>query len=235
LNEKLKNLLDLQNIDSSILNLVDRVETLHHKLKEPKASLKDAKSSYEKIKSKYDDLNKKKKAKELELEDIQDKIDKMKSRSGEIKTNKEYDAHLKEIETFEGNKDKVEEEMLYIMEDMDSMKDGLKDEEVKIKEAEEEVKKHEKILKDEEDKLKAEIESHKRERKEISGRIDEETYTQYMSTLKKLGGLAVVPADKEVCLGCNTNIPPQLYNDIKKNDKVIKCYYCKRFLYFKEN
>jgi len=55
-----------------------------------------------------------------------------------------------------------------------------------------------------------------------------------MQKFERLGGLAVVQVENEICLGCNTNIPPQLYNDIKETSKTYTCYYCKRFLYYQE-
>jgi predicted nucleic acid-binding Zn-ribbon protein len=55
-----------------------------------------------------------------------------------------------------------------------------------------------------------------------------------MQKFDRLGGLAVVQAKNEICLGCNTNIPPQLYNDIKETGKTYTCYFCKRFLYYQE-
>ncbi|HDZ61538.1 MAG TPA: hypothetical protein ENH40_00120, partial [Nitrospirae bacterium] len=40
---------------------------------------------------------------------------------------------------------------------------------------------------------------------------------------------------KEICKGCNTNIPPQLYNDIRSNkDDIFTCYYCSRFLFYSD-
>ncbi|MBI4838497.1 MAG: hypothetical protein HY806_05025 [Nitrospirae bacterium] len=32
-------------------------------------------------------------------------------------------------------------------------------------------------------------------------------------------------------MGCHTNIPPQLFNDIKDNDDILTCCYCHRMLY----
>jgi len=234
LNEQLKLLISLQEIDSSILALADRIETLHNKLEEPKAMLKEANALLQKLQAKNEKLKKDKKDKDRELEDIQEKIEKLKSRTSSIKTNKEYEAHLKEIETFEKSIHKVEDEMLLVMEEMEAIKGDFSAEEVKVRNAEDELKKHEKVLEDEKAKLNNEIESHKAERKNMVSGIDEDIYREYMDKLKRLGGLAIAQAENEICLGCNTNIPPQLYNEIRMNDRVLKCFYCKRFLYYKE-
>ncbi len=120
------------------------------------------------------------------------------------------------------------------MEDIEDLTKDLQKEDLKVKKAEVEVTQQVKALEEEKKKLHSDMEMHKAKRKDFVTRINEETYGQYMNLLKRSGGLAVVPTKNEVCLGCNTNIPPQLYNDIKKNDDLYTCYYCKRFLYYQE-
>ncbi|MBI5676586.1 MAG: hypothetical protein HZC48_12330 [Nitrospirae bacterium] len=234
MNEQLKLLISLQEIDSSILALADRIEMLHNQLEGPKATLTEASTLLQKLQAKNEKLKKDKKDKDRELEDIEDKINKLKARSSSIKTNKEYEAHLKEIETFEKNKYHVEDEMLSVMEEIETIKGDLAKEEAKVKKAEDELKKHEKELEDEKEKLNREIGLHKAERKNMVSGINEDIYREYMEKLKRPGGLAIAQAENGICQGCNTNIPPQLYNEIRMNDKVMKCFYCKRFLYYKE-
>ncbi len=69
-------------------------------------------------------------------------------------------------------------------------------------------------------------------RKNLVSKIDEEIYERYMNIMKSAGGVAVVQTQNEVCLGCNTNIPPQLYNDIKNDHGIFSCYHCNRFLFY---
>ena len=233
MNEQLSLLVELQEIDSSILSLADKIELLPGKLEQFKTPLEEIRASFQKLKSKNEDLNKRKKNKDLELEEIQDKIDKLRSRNAEIKTNREYEAHLKEIEGFEKNKAKIEDEILSLMEDIENFTKNLQEEELKIRKAENDFQEREKTLEEEKRKLEAEMEIQKAKRKDFIAGIDEEIYGRYMTLLNR-SGLAVVLAKDEVCLGCNYNIPPQLYNDIKRNDGIFTCFYCKRFLYYKE-
>lgn len=234
MHEQLKFLIELQDIDSSILSKAERIEQVPRKLNQYKAPLKEATESFQKSKLKYEALTKKKKDKDLKLDEIQDKITKLKARSGDIKTNKEYEAHKKEIEGFEKAAYMIEDEILLIMEEIDAFESELKEAEMKVKKAEEELKQQEKLLGEEQRILQEELEKHKGKRDEFASRIDREYYNQYMVLLKRLGDKAVVETKNEICLGCNTNIPPQLYNDIRKSEKIYNCFYCKRYLYFVE-
>ncbi len=234
MNEQLKFLVELQEIDSSILLIAEKIESLPGKLDRFKTPLNEAKGSVEKAKTRSEALNKRKKNKDLQLDEILDKIDKLKARSSEIKTNKEYEAHLKEIEGFEKNRHRIEDEILSLMEEIEKFSGGLQREEMKIRKVEDEFKQQEKVLEEEKKKLHSDMEMLKAKREDFAARIDEEDYNRYMNLLKRSGGEAVVRTKNEICLGCNTNIPPQLYNDIKKDEDVYNCYYCKRFLYYKE-
>ena len=234
LKEQLKLLVELQEIDSAILSINEKIESYPRKLEQFKAPLDNAREAFHKFKTNSEILEKKKKKRDLELEEVQDKINKLKARSSEIKTNKEYEAHLKEIESFEKNKYKIEDDILAIMEDLEAFGGEVRKEEIKVKETEAEFSKQEKILDEEKKKIEAELEVLKAKRKDFVSRLDEEIYHQYKTLRNRLGGIAVVQTVNEFCLGCHTNIPPQLYNDIKSTDNIHTCFYCKRFLYYKE-
>ncbi len=235
MNEQLKFLIELQELDSFVLSKAERIDLIPLKLDKYKSPFQEAQELFQKARSKQDILNKKKKDKDLQLDEMQDKIDKLKSRSSDIKTNKEYEAHLKEIQGFEKNMTAIEDELLGIMEELENYEKGLKEEEMKVKAAEDDFKQQEQVLMEEQKKLQAELDLEKTKKDEYISRIDEELYTQYMNLMEKYGDKAVVETRNEICLGCNTNIPPQLYNDIKKNVDIYRCFYCTRILYYKES
>ncbi len=234
MNEQLKFLVDLQEIDTSILAVTEKIESLPEKLNHYRTPLKKAESSLEKAKSRSEALNKRKKDKDIQLDEMLDRIDKLKARSSGIKTNKEYEAHLKEIESVERNRRRIEDEILSLMEEIERYSRELQQEEMKIRKVQDEFKQQEKVLEEEKKKLYSEIEALKQKREEYAVRINKDYYNRYMNLLNRAGGQAVVRTKNEICLGCNTNIPPQLYNDIRKSEEIYNCYYCKRFLYFKE-
>ncbi len=232
MNEQLKLLMDVQETDTYIMSIAEEIDLLPGKLLKACNSLKDYKTSLDEVKANYERSDKKKKLKEDELEEVQEKIKKFKAKSTEIKTNKEYEAHLKEIQTFEDNKYKIEEETISIMEALEILSKDLKKDEMRFKEAEENFKQEERALEKKKNELYSRMEVYKIKRKEIVGKIDEKIYESYMNIIKSAGGVAVVQTNNEVCMGCYTNIPPQLYNDIKSTDKIFTCYNCNRYLYY---
>jgi predicted nucleic acid-binding Zn-ribbon protein len=234
LNEQLELLVKLQEIDTTILSLAEEIAKLSRKAGKDSLILKEAQMSFDNVKAKQDALIKKKKDREMELQEVEDRIEKSKSQSGSLKSNKEYEAHLREIESFKKKIDQIEDEILKVMDGADAMTAKLDKEEGKVKQAQEECKKDEKIIEEEKDKLYSNLDTFKSKRKVLTDSIGADDYELYMNLLKRFGDVAVAHAENEVCMGCNTNIPPQLYNEVKVNDKIMTCCYCRRFLYHKE-
>jgi len=232
--ENIKLLIELQEIDSIILRDKNIIDSIPSKLLSADNSLKEIQSGYEKGKQKLALLDKKKKDKEKETEDINEKLKKIKTRTSEIKTNKEYQAHLKEIEAIEKEKYAVEDEILSLMEAIDIAGKELKAEEIKVKAEKDKTEAFKKEIEIEITEAEKELTDKKAKRTEVAARIDPEIYNDYMTVLEANNGGAVAEGRDEICQGCNMNIPPQMFVEIKKNEEIIQCPQCRRILYWKE-
>jgi predicted nucleic acid-binding Zn-ribbon protein len=224
----------LQEVDSIILSIRGEIELLPDKLGKSRARLREVKKSFEANKVRYEKAGNERKQKEAELEDLQEKIGRLKAKSTEIKTNKEYEAYLKEVQSFEDSKDLIEDEILNIMENLDALEKDVKKEEENLRNTEERFNQEEKVLENEKRELHSKMEKYKAKRQDLVNKTDKELYEKYMSIMKNSGGVAVVQTKNEVCFGCHTNIPPQLYNDIKSGSDIFTCYHCNRFLFYKD-
>jgi len=234
-NDLLRLLIKLQDTDSHILEkrlFIDKVPLRIFEVDEP---LKQAKSELEKIKQKNEALAKKKKEQEAKVDDVNEKTKKMKSRVTEIKTNKEYQAHLKEIEALEKEISNTEEKILIIMEDLDDSLKQQKEMEKKVAIEEEKINSFKRGLDQEVEKYENELALLMTERTNMLGLIEPDIYNTYMTLLDNGHGVAVTRAKNEICLGCNINMPPQLFVELKKNEEIIQCPQCRRILYYPED
>ncbi len=225
----------LQQIDLKLRAVNHVIEAFPSRMAAAELPLRESQVLLSNSKQKLESFEKKKRDKERELEEIDDKIKKLKSRTVEIKTNKEYQALLKEIESFEEQRSAREDEILVVMEESDIASKQIKAEEAKFKIAKDKVKASRKKLEDEKSEVEKELVIVKEERSGIARTIDKEIYELYMSLMEACNGLAVTEARGEICQGCNMNIPPQLFVEIKKNEEIISCPQCRRLLYFKNN
>lgn len=191
-------------------------------------------SALNRMKQQYDALEKKKRDRERTLEDLGEKIIKLKARTGEIKTNKEYQALLKEIETFERERSSIEDGILTVMEEADVLRIRIKKEEENFSIHKEKVEALQRQIEKEKAELQKELSTFQELRAQYTAMIDREVYDQYIMLLNIHRGLAVNEVKEEICQGCNMNIPPQLFVEIKRNEEIYNCPHCRRFLYYKE-
>jgi uncharacterized protein len=232
--EQLQLLVELQGIDSAIVKKRESLETLPNMLTPLMKNLEDAQAAYEKVKRRCEILEKKKREKERMLDEVHDRVKKMKARISEIKTNKEYQAHLKEIESTDKERFLVEDEILSVMESLEDVQRELTVESMKVKGEMEKGEAHKKKLLEDTSAAEQDLKELKLRRTERVRDIPKDLYALYLEILKSKRGLAVVEARNEVCQGCNMNIPPQLFVELKKSDRVIQCPQCNRILYWKD-
>ncbi len=232
MNEQLRLLIELQKLDSTILSSRLKIDAIPAAIASYESLLKKTEAVYESAKQTQASLEKKKKDKEQEIEDVKEKIKKLTQRTSEIKTNKEYQARLKEIEKIDKSLKSAEDELLSIIDSIEGSSKVMEIEKNRI--AEEKIKTDaiKEDLQNEIHRCMQDVERLKSTRKSIVDKIDSDIYKEYMTVLKTGYGVAVVEAKDETCQGCNMNIPPQLFVEIKTSDEIIECPQCKRILYY---
>lgn len=233
--EKLRLLAALQEIDATIVNKTEVIQGIPKKVSSAEQYLKEAQAFQEKQKQQCLNTEKKKKELERTLEDFNEKLTKLKTRTAGVKNNKEYQALLKEIETAEKEKYKVEDSILAAMELLEASYKEVSAADARAAEAKKQVEAFKKELAVEVAAAEKELDISRAHRADIVKAIDAELYDLYFKILEARGGLAVAEAKGERCLGCNMNIPPQLFVGIKKNDRLFQCPQCNRILYWKDD
>lgn len=232
---QLEFLIKLQMLDSAIIR-AQRVQEEHPKritqLEETLQKEREALQSEEKH---LEEITKKRVAKEQDLAIEEEKVRKAKERLTTVKTNKEYQAALKEIEATKKQNSKLEEEILFFMEKIDNTKKILKGTEELFKLTVETTEEKKIALGKELEKYTKEAEEQQKTREELLSQMESELLGQYQKIKQKHPDSTVVPVEDSCCQGCHMNIPPQLFNEVKKCQTIIKCPHCSRILYWEEN
>ena len=161
-------------------------------------------------------------------------IDKSQEKLRSVKTNKEYQSSLKEIDDIKAANSKLEDEMLEILEKLDVAEKALKERKQHYNEIVDESEREKASIKEEaqlREKQLAELESN---RVAIVAELKGEMLTIYNQVKAKQGDrVAIVAVKDAVCQGCNMNIPPQVYNELQRCDRVRYCPSCDRIIYWK--
>jgi predicted nucleic acid-binding Zn-ribbon protein len=235
MNVDLKNLIRLQSIDLSILEIQERIDVFPGISKALDEKLSAAVSTLEaaKEKSKTDAAARKKL--EGEVTAFEAKISKYREQMLSVKTNEEYKAFQKEIEHAQEGIRGVEDKILHLMMAAEDVQAEIKAAEVRLKEDQQLVHQERKKLEAENQKDVSALGSYLDERKTIEPAISSDVLTRYERVRKFRGGIGVASAKDYMCDACKVRLRPQVFQEVRKNDQLIACEACQRVLYDPEN
>jgi predicted nucleic acid-binding Zn-ribbon protein len=232
--QELSTIYEAQKIDLIIIEKERVLLSTPKKLKGMDDELKATQMKVEKEKEIIEELEKERKKKEKELEVDKDKIKKLEAKLHEVKTNKEYQASLKEIEAAKVANDK-EEDILVLMDKVEEIKKDHSSSASHLKIREKEIETEKTKIEKEIQSMDKIITQLKTERDNLLSVVNERLRSTYQVLREKRNGIAVSTAKNGVCLGCFMNIPPQLFIEVTKNRQLIQCPSCGRILYFLVN
>lgn len=233
--EQVKKLIELQTIDAQIYRLKKEKVEQPQLIAELEKRFDEKKVNLKALEDKLKALLVKRKERELTLATKEEEIRKAQTQMYQLKTNKEYQAKLKEIEGFQADKSVLEEEILKVFDELDSLKAQTEQENVHLKEEEvgflDQKKKIEECIKE----LEAELVNLEGKRKQVTPEMDKKILASYERILKNREGLALVAVKDYACQGCFINVPPQVINEIKMHDRLVICENCARILYIEDD
>ncbi|MGC1454023.1 MAG: C4-type zinc ribbon domain-containing protein [Nitrospirota bacterium] len=232
--EKLSLLIQLQEIDAKIRTQIAQKNRLPEALATLELRRVSINDNLDKVKEALLAAQKVKRDRDKDLETGVQKVEKLRTRSSEIKNNKEYQALLKEIEAAEQENKAVEDDILGLMEKIDAAAGQITVSEQRAKEEAAEIQVEQKQYEAAFAKLEEELKEIEEERQKAITRIPKQLLSQYQKLLGTKAGIAIAEARGESCSGCYMSIPPQVYVNVKKNENIITCPNCGRILYFKE-
>jgi predicted nucleic acid-binding Zn-ribbon protein len=232
--EQLNLLIRLQDIDGAIRARQEEKRKLPQLLADLERKSEENRAVLDRVREALETSQKEKRDRDRDLEESGQKVEKLRSRTPDIKTNKEYTALLKEIETVEQESKAIEDDILKLMEKIDAAAGEIKTAESRSTEEAAAIAAERKQLEENMAKLEAELANTERERDELAGRVDAPLLAKYQKRYASLSGKVVVEARGESCSGCFMSIPPQLFVNVKKNTAIITCPHCSRILYYKE-
>ncbi|MGC8966194.1 MAG: zinc ribbon domain-containing protein [Caldimicrobium sp.] len=231
--EDIVRLIELQKIDLEILRLEKSVAEVPQALKKAKKERDLLKEKVNVLEKAIEEKEKQKNLFEEELKEEQKRLKQTQARLTQIRGSRDYQILLREIDEMKKTIRIKEDEILKLMEEIENLskeRDNLKNQLEKVQAVlEEETKKFEKFC----EEINAEKESLLKKRKEIAEKISGGVLRKYELIRQKKGGVGIAAVENGVCEGCFMSIPPQLYNELQKDNRFYECPHCKRIIYFK--
>ena len=231
LQEQLRLLYKLQQIDMEILAFHQKLKSVPPKIQELEESLHVHREKLQKKQGQLAEAETEQRSGTGELEMKQARRGRYQAQLRDVKTNKEYQALDKEISFLEMEEAEMEDEILSVMLRIDQLKEELVQQQ-KAFDAERVKNNKQKAQYDQEaEVLKAEIAAWQGKRREFLPKIDQSLMGQYQERFQRQrSGLVSLVVDN-ACGSCHLTIPPQTIQEARKYEQFIRCGSCKRILY----
>ena len=224
-------LVKLQEIDLRKIQHQVAEKALPEKLHIAEQSLQQKKADFAQLQTKLAELDKGKRDKEMDLKVQEEQVVKLRDRLIKLKTNDEYKANLKEIESAKMRKGELEEALLVSMEEGDTLKKEITTQTETIKQAEQQFQVEKANIEEAIKTLSVTAQAIEAEWTALSEMADKNILEDYKKLIVKRKGLAVVLLNGNICGGCHFSLPPQLVSQVKVGEKILTCTYCHRMLY----
>ena len=230
--DQLSLLINLQSFDRHLIAIANEKQRLPGKLKALDERIAEATEMVRSTALELEALKKEHREMERQIGDIDSKVQKSNEKLSNIKSNKEYQAALKEIEDLHQEKQRIEDLAIEIMEKIEEFSNGQAAKKAESQEITAAVEKErdqlEKNLKELDKSLKELLVK----RATLSSGIDRGLLNRYEQLLKRKGGVAVSAVMKGVCQCCHIAIPPQKFNELIRGEEMMACPHCMRIIYW---
>jgi predicted nucleic acid-binding Zn-ribbon protein len=228
---ELEQLLVLQDRQQKIKQIQTEVETVPLQKKSLEAQLAASVAGVEVLKQKARKVEMDRKKLELDVGTRTESISRLKTQQYQTRKNDEFQAIGHEIERYENEIRKIEDEELELMIEADKLKADLGVEEKKAATVKESVARQTADLEAKSKTLESRLEELTKERAEIAGKIDEDLLGRFERLFKSKGDAVVVPLEHEVCTGCHMKVTTQTAHRAKAGKEIVSCDNCGRILY----
>lgn len=232
--QQLSILIEVQDVEMQMHRSGRHIEALRSEglamdrvVEEREASLAAAKAALAALRKSY-------REREAETRVNADMIVKRNEKLRAVKTNKEYQSVLKEIEELRKKNSGIEDQMLEQLDRIEAAEAAVQDRERDLAEAVDSCRKKKTAVDAQIQREQAAIEALTAKKAEIGAQADPKLITVLESVKQKVRGQAVVPAQQATCMGCHMNIPAQLFNELQRFDELRFCPHCHRIIYWKE-
>ena len=232
--EQLNILAELQTLDSEIYQLNKEKEFLPGEIKVLQEEFEQKVKALSEYEGKLKTLQVKRKEKEIDLQSKENEVKKYQVQLYQIKTNKEYTALVREIESLKADNSVLEEEILKILEEIDAIRIEVAQKKEALAQEEKQFNLGKQKIEEQIKRVEEKIKELNSQREKVTPKLTPKALSHYERILKNRSGLALVGIDNDACQGCHMSLPPQKINEIKMKDRIVTCESCARILYSKD-
>ena len=172
---------------------------------------------------------------EAEVADLSVKKAANEKRQMAVKSNNEYTALQKEAEYLAGRINESEDEILALLDRIEKREVEIGELELVVTEEAAVYARAAAATEKAEGRSRARLAVLAERRLGLVAAIPAPRMRQYEDIAKRRKGIAVTAAADGLCLACRLGFPPQVYNDLQRNEKILTCPNCGRIIFWRDH
>ena len=231
--EQIDTLVKVQQIEIETGELKAYLKKVPARIRELEQELEAFVRSVEDDEAAIEEFNKQYRALESDVQLNLSKIQKSQHKLREVKTNKEYQSSLKEIDDIKAVNSKLEDEMLELLEKIEIAESAIKDRKLHYNRIVDEANQEKESIQNDAAQREKHLVELETKRDAVAARLDAGLLKVFDQVKAKQANQVAIAAVRDaVCQGCNMNIPPQVYNELQRCDSLRYCPSCTRIIYW---
>ena len=226
-------LASLQTVDREIKQHHGKKQDLLGELQAKEQEIQIKKREIVKLSSALAETEKLRQEKDRVFQDEGKKATDRRMRMNRIKNSKELMALQREIDLIKQGNSEREEELIKLMEETDRASSEIKGKAEELAKLQAEWDQEQEELRSQITGIDQAVSEAATRRQTIAAQVAGDLISRYELIFSRRGGTAVVEVTGGICQGCYMNVPPQLWNEIIRSEKVHLCPSCQRILHYK--
>jgi len=231
LQEKLVLLKEVQELDVELSALTEQRQTLEAELAGCQADLDRVQEMVDNLADEMETVQAARRELLRSQEQEDQNILRAETRLPNIKTQKEYVAVLKEIDSAKAVKREVQAQLAARDAELEALGKDRAEKETELQGISEQVASRKAEIDDKMAGFTSRYDEKNQRKQGMLEQVPVPIRKRYQMLLDRRGGIAVVEARKGTCSGCHMQLPPQLYNSLFHMQEIQSCPHCNRLLY----
>ena len=227
----LKELVVLQQYEDEISRIEKELSEVDDRVNRLNTELTEYENKIARNRQLLDELKKQYRSDESEEQMVESQIVKSQEKLRAVKTNKEYQSTLKEIDDLKAKASQIEDRMLGALDQIESAESRGREDRADFAEVKIQVEEKQKQIRSQCEQQQGILSSHLQKRDVVLEHLDSNTKDKYSRVKRQGRGIAIAAVVDAVCQVCRMNIPPQLFNDLMRMDNMLMCPNCQRIIY----
>ncbi|MBI45481.1 MAG: hypothetical protein CMG66_04865 [Candidatus Marinimicrobia bacterium] len=235
-NTNIVNVINLHKVEKKLIDINNKRGELPAKIASINEQIESLSKQKEESETRLAEIEKRKVLLNGTLSDIEKKVNSLNDQMYKVKSNKEYEALLSEIDHLNNENNNHFEELGTFEDEIGSINSNLTENAEKLESENNKLSANQEKLNEANLLIESEEKELKKEKKSLTGLLsnDRSIESAYNDKKDEYEGLAFASINRNCCNNCYSSLPPQLIIDIESQKKLVSCPSCSIFLYIED-